>query len=131
MKVSIPMLRLISALLLVLLLGAYAAATTTQPRTVTLPIDTVDTAIMESFPIQLQVRFAGILPDGCTSMGEITSERDNAARTITITALGNHSGAEACTMIAQMFEETIIFQGPFEPGEWTIMVNNVETTVTL
>lgn len=122
------MLRVIAAILFAVALTACAASAP-QPRAVPVQIDTVTTAILESDPVRLQVRLQGYLGDGCTSLGEIAQQRDG--NTIRITVTGVHSGAEVCTAIAQILDETLIFDGPFAPGEVLVQVNGVETRVTI
>jgi hypothetical protein len=80
--------------------------------------------ILESFPVQVNARVQGTLGDGCTSMGEITQQRNGNEIIVTITA--NHSGAETCTMIAQLLDETIPLEGEFPTGEYVLRVNGIE-----
>lgn len=122
------MFRVIAAILLAVALTACAASAP-QPRTVPVQIDTVTATILESSPVRLQVRLQGYLGDGCTSLGEIAQERDG--NTVSITVTGVHSGAEVCTTIAQILDETLTFDGPFAPGEVVVQVNGVETRVTV
>lgn len=122
------MFRVIAAILFAVALTACAASAP-QPRTVPVQIDTVTATVLESNPVQIQVRFQGYLGDGCTSLGEITQQRDG--NTISITVSGTHSGAEVCTAIAQILDETRTFEGPFAPGEVVVRVNGVETRVTI
>jgi inhibitor of cysteine peptidase len=110
-----------------LMLAACGSSTGTQPsgpRQVSPQIDSVEVLILESFPVQVNARVQGTLGDGCTSMGEMTQQRNGNEITVTITA--NHSGAETCTMIAQLLDETIPLEGEFPTGEYVLRVNGVE-----
>jgi hypothetical protein len=116
-------------LLIVILLLSACGTSTGGPTSGLAQIDSVDVRVAESFPPQVFVHIRGTLGDGCTSLGTISQERkDNA---ITVTVRTNHSGADACTAIATLLDETIRLDGDFGPGQYTVTVNGVVQTFTI
>ncbi len=109
-------------LIAMVLLGA-CGSTAGAPTTGLAQIDKVEVRIAESAPPQIFVQFRGTLGDGCTSLGAISQRRDG--NTIDVTVATNHSGAEVCTAIAQLIDQTISLEGDFPPGEYTVRVNGV------
>jgi hypothetical protein len=109
-------------LIAIVLLSACGSAAGT-PSTGLVQIDQVDVRIAESFPPQVFVQFQGTLGDGCTSLGEISQRRDG--NSIEVTVATNHSGAEVCTAIAQLIDQTISLDGDFPPGAYSVRVNGV------
>jgi len=126
------MLRLIAILFVALLAacGTAQPAAPAQPaqpaRSFPAQIDTVTVEIAESLPVQVFARLEGYLGDGCTSLGAITQSREG--NLIEVSVLANHSGAEACTMIAQVIDERVQLEGEFPAGTYTVRVNGVEQT---
>jgi hypothetical protein len=106
-----------------LLLSACGTATGAGPSG-RVQIDRLDVQIAESFPPQIFVRIQGVLGDGCTTLGEISQRRQG--NTIDVTVATKHSGAEVCTMIAQLVDQTIRLEGDFPPGDYIVRVNGVE-----
>lgn len=96
----------------------------------TAAVRTVDILILESFPVQVQVRAAGDLPDGCTVLGEITQERQRSTFTVTI---GTTRPADAlCTEALVPFETTVALDVVgLKAGTYTVTVNGVSRTFTL
>jgi hypothetical protein len=120
------MLRLIALTLTLIALAACAAGPgqVTPPRTEPVAVEEVQVEILESDPVQVVAVIKGGLGSGCLSLGEITQRRDG--NTVEVTMLANHSGAEACTMIYQLVDERVPLEGPFAPGDYTLIVNGVE-----
>lgn len=121
------MLRLIALILTLLALAACAAGPgqNTQPRTEPVAVEEVQVEVLESDPVQVVAVIRGGLGSGCLSLGETTQRREG--NTVEVTMLANHSGAEACTMIYQLVDERVQLEGPFAPGEYTLIVNGVAT----
>jgi hypothetical protein len=111
------------ALVIILLLSA-CGTTAGGASTGRMQVDQVDVQIAESFPPQVFVRVQGVLGDGCTTLGAISQQR--TGNTIEVTIATNHSGAEVCTMIAQLVDKTIKLEGDFPAGEYVVRVNGVE-----
>ena len=62
--------------------------------------------VMESFPVQVSVTVEGYLPDGCTTIDEISSSRQDQIFTINLSA-SRPSGNVVCTMAIVPFRERI------------------------
>lgn|SRR5690606_1130300 len=127
------MFRLIPILLLALL-AACGVSQPAQPapaagHSFPAQIESVSVEVAESFPVQVFVRMQGTLGDGCTSLGEITQRREG--NTIEVSVIANHSGAEVCTMIAQLIDERVQLEGEFPAGEYIVRVNGVEERFTV
>lgn len=99
---------------------------TKQPMPYETPaqIDSVEVQIAESHPVQVFAQVKGTLGDGCTSLGTISQKRNT--NTIEVTVLANHTGAEVCTMIAQIIDKNIALEGDFPAGQYVVRVNGVE-----
>jgi hypothetical protein len=91
----------------------------------TLQVDRVDVHVTASAPRHVSVRVRGFLMDGCTSLEEIRQRRDG--NTVTVTISTSHTGARACTQVAQLVDETIVLDGDFPPGAYVVRVNGVES----
>ena len=93
-------------------------------------IETVDLAILESFPVQVHLTVKGYLPDGCTFLDEIKQERTGNEIVVTVTT---RRDAEAmCTMALVDFEERVSLNVYGLPaGEYTVKVNDAATSFRL
>ncbi|MCS6889512.1 MAG: hypothetical protein NZQ09_15005 [Chloroflexus sp.] len=115
---------------LMLMLTACTPATTTpMPRPGIVTIEQVDLSVMESNPPQVQAHITGYLGDGCTTFAGITQQREG--NTITITVSATHSGAEMCPAIAPLVDQRVMLEGPFAPGQYTVIVNGTEYQLTI
>ena len=91
-------------------LEATLAPGDSQPTRGQAVVDSIDLLIMESFPVQVSVAALGNLPDGCTQIDEVISQRTDNAFRVAITTLRQptaactpgprtgrrHNGAPAC-----------------------------------
>jgi hypothetical protein len=97
------------------------------------PIESVDIAVLESFPPQYRARVVSGLPNGCARFDHWTVDLDAAARVFTIKVLNSipaDGTGIACTEIYRTVEHSIPLEG-VEPGaEYTVRVNNVSVTFT-
>ena len=93
-------------------------------------VDSIQINILESFPVQVNVIARGELPDGCTQINDITTERQNDTFNITITTL---RPADAdCTQAIVPFAETISLDVVDLPaGTYTVDVNSIRGSFTL
>ena len=92
-------------------------------------IDTVELVVRESNPPQVAARVKGVLGDGCTTLKDITQTRNGATIEITITS--QRPNEAMCTMIAQIFDQTIELEGEFPAGEYIVRVNGVEQRIKI
>jgi hypothetical protein len=82
----------------------------------------VQVLIMESFPVQVMAHVVGIVPDSCTTLQQPAVNRDRS----TIQIDGVRPSGVLCTQVVRQFEGNIPL-GPFQPGDYTLQVNDVTT----
>jgi len=87
-------------------------------------IDQVDVLIRESFPVQVSAHITGIIGDGCASFHGVKQARQD--HTIILAIEREQEQAEACTQLAQLYDETLHLDGEFPAGDYTLKVNGVE-----
>jgi inhibitor of cysteine peptidase len=93
-------------------------------------VETIDVLILESFPVQVNVVAHGYLPDGCTEIDEIRTERTGQAFQIDITTA--RPADAMCTEAIVPFEETISLDVYGLPaGTYTVDVNGITGTFEL
>ncbi len=87
-------------------------------------VDSVQIMILESFPVQIQVVAEGYLPDGCTEIDKITTEREKNTFNVNITT--KRPKDAICTQAIVPFNETIPLevQG-LKAGNYTVNVNGI------
>jgi inhibitor of cysteine peptidase len=94
------------------------------------PVDSVDLLTLESFPVQIRALVKGNLPDGCTTIDQITQQRQGSTFTVTITT--KRPADKMCTEALVPFEESIALDVAGLPaGTYTVAVNAVTATFTL
>jgi len=89
-------------------------------------IDQVDVLVMESFPVQVSAHITGVVGDGCSELHAVEQQRSGNVITITVTR--RRRPADVCTMIAQLYDETLRLEGSFPAGDYTLKVNDVVKT---
>jgi inhibitor of cysteine peptidase len=93
-------------------------------------VDEIDVMLLESFPVQVNVRVQGNLPDGCTYLDEIEEQREG--NTITVTIWTVRDPEAMCTMALVPFEEVISLDAEGLPaGEYTVVVQDQTDTFRL
>ncbi|MCB8927891.1 MAG: hypothetical protein H6652_19935 [Ardenticatenaceae bacterium] len=93
-------------------------------------VEAISIFIMESFPVQVSVNVTGYLEDGCTSLGEISTNRED--NTFVVTALAERPADAICTQQIVDFEENVALDVLGLPaGTYTVNVNGVTDTFTL
>ncbi len=93
-------------------------------------VESIQLLILESFPVQVNARVRGVLPDGCTTLDQMTTEHAGNNFTITLTTF-RPAGA-VCTEAEVPFDEAIgldVFG--LEAGEYTVTANGVSGSFTL
>lgn len=93
-------------------------------------VKSVKIITLESFPVQIQVVAEGYLPDGCTEIDKIKTEREGNAFNINIST--KRPKDEACTQAIENFTKTIPLevQG-LKAGNYTVNVNGVNGSFEL
>lgn len=88
-------------------------------------VASIDVLMLESFPVQVNVVAQGNLPDGCTSIGDITTERQDNQFAVTMGTV-RQTGVP-CTEALVAFEQTIPLDVAGLPaGVYTVAVNGVQ-----
>jgi len=121
-----PLLAAIAAL-------ALAAASTLatpaeqQDGSYSYPIQVTSVTVQSSggSPQQVTLDVEGVVGDGCTRVDKVVQWRERETNLLVVRILGRHSGAQICTMIAQLYHDTTLLDGPLPPGDYTVDVNGV------
>lgn len=93
-------------------------------------VDSIEILILESFPVQVNVRARGDLPDGCTIIDTVDTARTGTTFNITITTL--RQTGEICTEALVPFEETISLDVlGLSAGTYAVNVNGINGSFTL
>jgi inhibitor of cysteine peptidase len=93
-------------------------------------IEKIEIAILESFPVQVQVRIYGILADSCTEQGDITQQREG--NDFLIQVLTRRPAQLDCATVISLFEEVVALDVYGLPaGSYTVDVNGVRGTFIL
>lgn len=108
--------------------AACGASPTAAVETRLLQVERVEVRVAESFPPQVTAEFRGILPDGCSSLGPTSQERQGNTILVTVTTL--RSG-EICTQVIQIVDQQVRLQGDFPAGSYVVRVNGMEARFTL
>ena len=90
-------------------------------------IDNVEVIVLESFPMQVQLHVTGTQPDGCELPVIVEQSRED--NSVTVEIYREVPGDVFCPMVLLPYEDTIMIEGNFEPGEYVFRVNGfvVET----
>ncbi len=93
-------------------------------------VESVEIMILESFPVQVRVRAAGYLPDGCTQIDRVTQERIGDAFQVTISTV--RPAGVACTEALVSFERNIPLDVVGLPAvTYVVDVNGVQSSFEL
>lgn len=93
-------------------------------------VDSIEILILESFPVQVNVRARGDLPDGCTMIDSVDTVQEGTTFNITITTL--RPAGELCTEALVPFEETISLDVlGLSAGTYAVNVNGINGSFTL
>lgn len=115
--------------LVFLLTSCTMTTSTPTPRSGVVTIERVEFVVLESYPLQVQAHITGYLGDGCTTLTGISQQREGHVITITVKAI--HSGAEMCPAIAPMLDQSVMLEGSFTPGQYTVIVNGTAYQLTV
>ncbi|MCP4418610.1 MAG: hypothetical protein GY805_18475 [Chloroflexi bacterium] len=93
-------------------------------------VDSIEILILESFPVQVNVRARGDLPDGCTAIDAVDTNRNDTDFNITITTL--RQTGDTCSEALVPFEETITLDVlNLTAGTYAVNVNGINGSFTL
>lgn len=109
---------------------APAAPTGIQPDRGQAAVSSVDVLILESFPVQVNVVARGDLPDTCTTIDQVISQRNENEFRVVVTTFRQPDATCAQTLVP--FEETISLDVLGLPaGTYQVIVNGVPDSFTL
>ncbi len=93
-------------------------------------VEEVETLLLESFPVQVQVLARGTLPDDCTTLGEADIERTDNVFTVSLSTV--RPAVAECKEGKLSFEQTINLDAEGLPaGKYVVDVNGVKSNFTL
>lgn len=90
-----------------------------------LQIEKLDVLVAESFPPMVSARVVAIIPDSCTTARE--PEVSRQGRQISVRLLGERPAGRMCAQVIREHEQSIPL-GAFDPGEYTVTVNEKSAT---
>jgi hypothetical protein len=115
--------------LLALACAENPAAAQPPDRSYLFPIQITALEVSVNDAGQVTLDVEGVIPNGCSRFERVDQWRD--ANTVYVQVLARHSGAEVCTLIAQIYKETIAVDGQLEPGLYTADVNGTTRKVII
>jgi hypothetical protein len=89
-----------------------------------MPINDISVEILKSLPLQVHIVVNGFLRDGCTTLNEITQQRDG--NTISVHITTKRPKDAFCIQVIKEVQERIPLEGNFPTGRYKVIVNNVE-----
>jgi inhibitor of cysteine peptidase len=93
------------------------------------PVESVEVMMLESFPLQVQLKVEGYMPDGCTQIESTEVEQQDNHFEVTLTT--SRPTDLACTEAIEPFEMNIPLDVYGLPaGEYSVDVNGVEALFT-
>lgn len=93
-------------------------------------VDAISIVILESFPVQVNVNVSGYLGDGCTTLGDITTNKEDNTFFVNITT--KRPADAICTQQLVTFEEGILLDVEgLAAGIYTVNVNGVTDSFVL
>lgn len=101
-----------------------------QPIVGVANVDSIEVIIMESFPVQINVKARGTLPNGCVTIDEVAIDRADNEFNIAISTI--QDPIRVCTQAVVPFEETIPLDVlGLEAGSYQVNVNGRTGSFTL
>lgn len=89
----------------------------------------VNVAVMESWPMRIRLDVAGEHPDGCEYPVIVAQSR--RGNTIRIEVYREVPADVVCPMILKPYSDTILVDGSFESGDYSIQVNSHSQTISI
>lgn len=106
------------------------AAISTEPLQGIASVDSIDIQLLESFPVQVNVRAHGNLPDGCTLIEQSRAEQQGNTFVVTISTI--RPANMLCSQALVPFQEVVPLDVVDLPaGVYTVDVNGVTDSFTL
>jgi uncharacterized protein (DUF2141 family) len=107
-----------------------SATPLTEPVFGLATVESMQILTQESFPVQIDVRVRGVLPDGCTQIDDIITQSDGANFDVAVTTVREPDAA--CTQGEVSFEEVVPLEVlGLDAGTYTVSVNGIQGSFTL
>ncbi|MEJ2749162.1 MAG: NBR1-Ig-like domain-containing protein, partial [Anaerolineae bacterium] len=101
-----------------------------EPVTGMANVESIQILMLESFPVQVNARLRGVLPDGCTTIDQINTEKSGNDFTITMTTF--RPADAVCTEATVPFDEVVALDVlGLDAGTYNVTANGVSGTFTL
>ncbi|MCB9421188.1 MAG: hypothetical protein H6667_15410 [Ardenticatenaceae bacterium] len=101
-----------------------------EPVTGTANVESIQILMLESFPVQVNARMRGVLPDGCTTIDQITTDKSGNDFTITMTTF--RPADAVCTEATVPFDEVVALDVlGLDAGTYNVTANGVSGSFTL
>ena len=125
-------------------LDSFSPAATAEISTAVLPtatvsgdpllglatVESVEILTLESFPVQINVRVTGVLPNKCTEIEDIVTQQDGNTFSVAVTTV-QEPGAN-CSAEEVFFEEIVPLDvNGLEAGSYTVSVNGIQGSFKL
>ncbi len=106
------------------------AAPVREAVTGTANVESIQILLLESFPVQVNARMRGVLPDGCTTIDQITTDKSGNNFTITMTTF--RPADAVCTEAVVPFDEVVALDVlGLDAGAYNVTANGVSGSFTL
>jgi inhibitor of cysteine peptidase len=92
-------------------------------------VENVDVRILESYPPQVHLTVSGHHGTGCE--GEVRVEQRREGHDVIVEIATWVPENRPCPKILRFYEGTIALNGPFEPGRYTLHVNDVAIDLSI
>ena len=93
-------------------------------------VESVEIMILESFPVQINVRVTGVLPDDCTEIEDVVVQQEGNAFNVAVTSV--QTPGDNCGSDEVLFEEIVPLDvNGLEAGSYTVSVNGVQGSFKL
>ncbi|WP_110514580.1 hypothetical protein [Herpetosiphon llansteffanensis] len=109
--------------------ASYPTPDLTQNEIGLMMIESVSVTVKESMPPQVMVEINGMLNDGCTAFHEAKQVVEGNTIKIEVTTIRPKDAM--CTQEISPFSTTIQVDAQLQPGEYTILVNDVAEALKL
>jgi hypothetical protein len=96
------------------------------------PIESVEVLVLESFPVQVNVKISGYLPTPCHKLGAISTSRPDANTFQIDVPMSLPSPDQVCIEVIEPFEQTVSLDvAGLKAGTYTVKVNDITEQFTL
>ncbi len=107
-----------------------AAEVSSDPLLGLANVESLEIMTLESFPVQINIRIAGVHPNDCTEINDIVTEQDGNSFNVVATTV--QQPEEACAVVDVPFEEIIALDVyGFDAGSYAVNVNGIQGSFAL